>query len=240
MTFNFVYQQLVRSPSTQSAVLCSPCIIYFKNQPQDKRYGCGYRNFQMMLSNLLCHYPILEGRLEEILGSISYRGVPDIQQIQILIEHAWNLGIDPIGAQQLNSKLIKTKKWIGTTEVASACKILGIHVLIYDFHTPTYSKSGQSFPELFQIVESYYGGCPSEGVKETNLCCIYFQHQGHSRSIIGIEKSKMGHSYLIVLDPSSATFRIEDLSNHDQYQLLIVQSVDEPNYSPGFNLIRIP
>jgi len=31
---------------------------------------------------------------------------------------------------------------------------------------------------------------------------LYFQHQGHSRTIIGVEKHKTGKYYVLVLDPS--------------------------------------
>ena len=52
--------------------------------------------------------------------------IPSIPKIQALIESAWHQGFDPQGCQQLNGRLVNTKKWIGATEIVALLSSLKI------------------------------------------------------------------------------------------------------------------
>jgi hypothetical protein len=56
--------------------------------------------------------------------------VPSIRRLQQLIERAWTLGFDLFGADQLEHRLVGTRKWIGATEVAA---LLHSHRIRYVF-----------------------------------------------------------------------------------------------------------
>lgn len=56
-----------------------------------------------------------------------------------------------------------------------------------------------------EYVEDYFQSGvedPAQRVRKTNLPPLYFQHAGHSLTIIGFEKLKNGSKNLIVFDPS--------------------------------------
>jgi Peptidase family C78 len=64
-------------------------------QKPDARYGCGYRNIQVLLSFLLRQGPPFAQRV------FSGQGVPTVVALQRAIELSWRGGFDTAGAQQL-------------------------------------------------------------------------------------------------------------------------------------------
>lgn len=93
---------------------------------EDKGWGCGWRNIQMFLSNLL-------GNEEVRKVFPGEAAVPDIHSLQTWLEIAWKHGWDQEGAGQLDWKVIDTAKWIGTTECAVILRSLGIRASIVQF-----------------------------------------------------------------------------------------------------------
>jgi len=101
----------------------------------------------------------------------------------------------------------------GDLHNADTCKIqvydsritnLMIRCLVhdFDFRKPPFSGS------LIKYVEEYFK-CPppqstntSTSCKVTDLAPLYFQHSGHSRTIVGIEHLKSGKINLLIFDPS--------------------------------------
>lgn len=65
---------------------------------------------------------------------------------------------------------------------------------LVDFHQPT--DPDGSHPELFSWVLQYFQR------QEEFKPPLYLQHQGHSRTIAGVEQHRDGHLALIVFDPS--------------------------------------
>ena len=53
------------------------------------------------------------------LGAVRSGGVPSILRLQQVIEEAWRAGFDRAGCEQLGGRLVNSRKWIGTTEVAT-------------------------------------------------------------------------------------------------------------------------
>jgi hypothetical protein len=68
-----------------------------------------------------------------------------------------------------------------------------------------HKESGKSEALLMEYVENYFQSGvedPTQHIRTTNLPPLYFQHDGHSLTIIGFEKLKNGTKQLIVFDPS--------------------------------------
>ncbi|XP_040900991.1 zinc finger-containing ubiquitin peptidase 1 isoform X2 [Toxotes jaculatrix] len=208
----------------------------------DKGWGCGYRNFQMLISSL--------HRIDTYSSSLQEKTVPSIPRVQSMIEEAWKGGLDPQGASHFNQRLQGTRAWIGATEIYTLLTSLGISANIIDFHQPT--GPGDTHPRLFDWVKQYY--CQSNRssrlpprVIQTSLAPLYLQHQGHSRSIVGLEQKKNGSLCLLVLDPGSSAADTRKLLSrdtiatavrhvrkfpgslkHKQYQVVAVRGVLSP------------
>uniref|UniRef100_A0A3Q3VYV1 Zinc finger-containing ubiquitin peptidase 1 n=1 Tax=Mola mola TaxID=94237 RepID=A0A3Q3VYV1_MOLML len=205
----------------------------------DKGWGCGYRNFQMLHSSL--------HRIDTYAAILPARTAPCIPQVQRRIEGAWKEGLDPQGASHFNQRLQGTQAWIGATEIYSILTSLGISARIIDFHKPT--GPGDTHPRLFDWVKQYFSQS-SRGSKlpprliQTSLPPLYLQHQGHSRSIVGLEQKKNGSLCLLLLDPGSPVSETRKLLSgdtvstavrhirkfpgslkHKQYQVVVVQGV---------------
>lgn len=70
--------------------------------------------------------------------------------------------------------------------------------------------------------------CPSRAItrrsSQQNACVdavattdhppIYFQHQGHSRTIVGVEVTPSGEHYLLVFDPAKRIEPLHDTNGH--------------------------
>ncbi|KAM3873582.1 zinc finger-containing ubiquitin peptidase 1 [Diretmus argenteus] len=208
----------------------------------DKGWGCGYRNFQMLLSSL--------HRLETFAHCLPEKAVPSIPRVQSMIEGAWKEGLDPQGASHFNQRLQGTRAWIGATEIYVLLTSLGIRARITDFHQPT--GPGDTHPRLFQWVKQYFSQSSSSPrlppkVIQTTQPPLYLQHQGHSRSIVGVEQKKNGSLCLLILDPGSSPADARKLLNrdgitvavrrirkfpsnlkHKQYQVVVVERILSP------------
>nr|XP_033792594.1 zinc finger-containing ubiquitin peptidase 1 isoform X2 [Geotrypetes seraphini] len=202
----------------------------------DRGWGCGYRNFQMLLSSLSQH-----ALYKDILQD--YASVPCIPKIQSMIEDAWKEGFDPRGASHFNGRLQGTKAWIGACEIYTLLTCLKLKCRILDFHLAT--GPGGTHPRLFEWVWNYY--ClDKEGprVVVTSKPPIYLQHQGHSRTIVGIEERKNRSFCLLIFDPGCPAKVMQKLLKpqidgsdlkllrrfvgslkHKQYQLVTVEGV---------------
>ncbi|KAE8288317.1 hypothetical protein D5F01_LYC12182 [Larimichthys crocea] len=205
----------------------------------DKGWGCGYRNFQMLLSSL--------HRIDMYAPILQEKAVPGIPQVQRMMEGAWKEGIDPQGASHFNQRLHGTQAWIGATEIFSLLTCLGISACINDFHQPT--GPGDTHPLLFEWVKQYFSQTNKSGrlpprIIHTSLPPLYLQHQGHSRSIVGLEQKKNGSLCLLLLDPGSSVSNTRKLLSkdtvstairqvrkfpgslkHKQYQVVVVRGV---------------
>ena len=106
-------------------------------------------------------------------------------------------GFDVQGCEQLGGKLVNTRKWIGATEIVAFFTANQIKTELLDFHTPT-SKDGTHL-KLFQWVLEYFR---ERARAKAFTPPLYLQHQGHSRTIVGIEVLSCGGHRLLVFDPS--------------------------------------
>ncbi|XP_066140266.1 zinc finger-containing ubiquitin peptidase 1-like isoform X1 [Euwallacea fornicatus] len=195
------------APNVTRTYLCT-CVDHYASSFGDKGWGCGYRNIQMAISSLLTHTGYNEKLYKLWQKEKPPRSsVPSISRLQSLIEQAWSQGFDIQGSEQLGCRLVNTRKWIGATEVVTLLAFLHIRCQLMDFHRPT-GPSG-THPELFKWVLNYFEN--SVGGEFTPP--LYLQHQGHSRTIIGIEVHRDGSLVLLVLDPSHSPQQVAQLGD---------------------------
>ncbi|CAK7267923.1 hypothetical protein SEPCBS119000_002794 [Sporothrix epigloea] len=186
-------QLLEQNAATEYAYLCDPCVQHVSRLPKEGGF-CGYRNIQTMISY--------------IIGAESYghetfaNSLPSVFDIQNLIEQAWDRGFNPRGRIETGGIRL-TRKYIGTPEAIALFQSLDIPCSINTFKHKT---PGKSRDLIFRDIEQYFGRSqrePGQKVRVTSLPPIYWQHPGHSLTIVGIEKTKAGGTNLLVFDPVS-------------------------------------
>ena len=211
----------------------------------DKGWGCGFRNLQMLLSCLLNTTQFRETVAMRLAGNknlVGMVGMPSIPRLQKVIEDAWRAGFDRAGCEQLGGRLVNTRKWIGATEVATFLSFCNIDTEIMDFHTPT-AVDG-SHPLMFQWMLEYFG----KGDPVTPP--LYLQHQGHSRTVVGVEQVVGAAIKLLILDPSHSPTSVQQNTmrlvrktlasmKSKQYQVVVVRGViDTPAKIDSKKIIR--
>eukprot|EP00095_Tigriopus_kingsejongensis_P007024 maker-scaffold885_size84862-snap-gene-0.14 protein:Tk07024 transcript:maker-scaffold885_size84862-snap-gene-0.14-mRNA-1 annotation:"zinc finger with ufm1-specific peptidase domain protein" len=207
---------LLESLSTSSygvrkTYLCSP-VDHYAAAYGDRGWGCGYRNFQMLLS-ALCRNTGYSEKLPGCAPTQMY----SLSKLQDLIERAWNKGFDVSGREQLGGSLKNSRKWIGATEIVASLTHLGIKSELVDFHKP--SAQDGSHPMLYNWVVEYFRTRCGQFTPP-----LYFQHQGHSRTIVGVEILKNNALRLLVLDPSNT--RMADLFRRkDNNAIQVLKSI---------------
>ncbi|XP_059698226.1 zinc finger-containing ubiquitin peptidase 1 isoform X1 [Haemorhous mexicanus] len=138
--------------------------------------------------------------------------IPSIPKIQSMIEDAWREGFDPHGASHFNNRLHGSKAWIGACEIYSLLTSLRIKCQIIDFHKPTGPMG--THPRLFEWILRYYSA-DNEGGGAKVVCTskppIYLQHQGHSRTVVGIEEKKNKSLCLLLFDPGCSSQQMQKL-----------------------------
>ncbi|KAJ8120477.1 hypothetical protein ONZ43_g2823 [Nemania bipapillata] len=153
---------------------------------------CGYRNIQMLSSYIVG----ADAEGAEKLGD----RVPSIFRIQDYIEDAWDMGINASGRVETGG-IKGTRKYIGTPEAQAMFTSLEIPCEAEGFKS---SAQGVAEAALFASVQRYFESAsfdPRDKVRCTDLPPIYFQHRGHSLTIIGLEKRGSGSLKLLVFDP---------------------------------------
>ncbi|KAJ1721458.1 hypothetical protein LPJ53_004018 [Coemansia erecta] len=196
----------------QSVILGNPDTQLFGTTIVDRGWACGYRNCQMLISGLMSD----AGRVDTDSSRFPEgHTVPTVRQLQEMLELAWRDGFDADGAEQLGHRVVGTKKWIGTTEIYCILAHLGVRSSIVDFHCPT-APDG-THPALFSWIAEYFtdgranttcssalvgrSQSPESGAASSIRFVakqpLYLQHQGHSRTVVGVEMSEIGTNLLV-------------------------------------------
>ncbi|KAK2749166.1 hypothetical protein FQN57_006781 [Myotisia sp. PD_48] len=182
--------------SVEQVFLCNPDVRHiFK---MDKEGGfCGYRNIQMLISYI---------RDFNAKGHTRFSsGIPSILKLQDMIEDAWDKGFNA-HARIETGGIRGTRKYIGTSEALALFRSLDIEcqpVVCVKNEDHTAQEA------LFKAVAEYFlHGYPpptDRKVVQTMLPPIYFQHLGHSLTIVGFELRKTGSVNILVFDPMFKT-----------------------------------
>ncbi|KAF3002801.1 hypothetical protein E8E14_002913 [Neopestalotiopsis sp. 37M] len=187
-----IIARLLKSSSdTHYAYLCHPAVDHISKLKKEGGF-CGYRNIQMLASY------IIGARAQ---GAHVFKGhLPSIFDIQEYIEAAWDRGINAAGRTETGG-VRGTRKYIGTPEAQAMFISLDIPCDAQGFKD---QHPGNAEARLLQHIESYFEQDEydlSDKVRRTRLPPIYFQHRGHSMTIVGFEKKTNGSKQLIVFDP---------------------------------------
>ncbi|KFY14519.1 hypothetical protein V492_02573 [Pseudogymnoascus sp. VKM F-4246] len=187
-----VIEKLIeQDPDTAYAYTCHPSVEHVSKLKNEGGF-CGYRNIQMLASY------IVNNRSQ---GYYHFKDkLPSIFQIQGFIEHAWDVGINSVGREETGG-ILGTRKYIGTPEAQAMLRSLDI-----DCDAQAFKGDGTLSADeiLMKNVEEYFRtGCAdsTSKIRRTQLPSIYFQHPGHSMTIVGMEKKKDGSKNLLVFDP---------------------------------------
>ncbi|KAJ2900191.1 peptidase family C78 [Zalerion maritima] len=192
-----IEQLLEQSQYLSTAYLCH---LRVKHISKLRREGgfCGYRNIQMLISY------IISARSQ---GREHFKnGIPSVFELQEQIENAWDKGINSYGRVETGG-VRGTRKFIGTPE-----RLHELHEIPKDFASRKFKYADvfggfKAMASLLDEVETYFQSGvtdPAAKVHCTDLPPIYFQHRGHSMTIIGLEKQRVGqHAFtnLLVFDP---------------------------------------
>ncbi|KAI1754427.1 peptidase family C78-domain-containing protein [Xylaria castorea] len=182
---------LEQSPSTDHAFLCDPAVQHISKLRGEGGF-CGYRNIQMLSSYIAGARAVGT----EQLGN----NIPSIFRIQEYIENAWDMGINASGRIETGG-IRGTRKYIGTPDAQAMFVGLQIPCEVEGFKSP---KHGVAEAALFASVQQYFETASfdtKDKVRCTNLPPIYFQHRGHSLTIVGLERRASGSLKLLVFDP---------------------------------------
>lgn len=132
------------------------------------------------------------------------RRLPTIVELQRMIEEGWDKGVNSSGREETGG-ILGTRKYIGTPEAQTLFVSLAIPCKPHAFARSTDNNTQLN---LLGFIESYFAASnptttTSSGSKiiNTTKAPIYFQHSGHSMTIVGLEKYIDGTAGLLVFDP---------------------------------------
>ncbi|KAK6534758.1 hypothetical protein TWF281_006059 [Arthrobotrys megalospora] len=176
-------------PNVKKAYVCHPCVKHvYKEHPAANGF-CGYRNIQMMAS--FCRRNFVPG-CERLYGE----RIPTIIDIQKWIENAWDKGINA-HAREETGGILYTRKYIGSSEVEAMFTSFGTSTIPRQFSEPN-----QQINALRHVWNYFSNGIDKpDKVVQTDKAPIYFQHLGHSMTIVGIEQYKDGTLCFLCFDP---------------------------------------
>ncbi|KAL5511740.1 hypothetical protein ACEPAH_4958 [Sanghuangporus vaninii] len=199
---------------TMRAALCYAGTVHIATELWDLGWGCGYRNFLMACTALM------DQQVQPLyFPALDQPSSPGVRNLQQWIEDAWRAGFDPEGAADLKGKLVGTRKWIGTAELHVAFLSRGIPSCLVDFphvesgatavldwivsyfSEPSRDASNMRVKAKVKttVDEALRGASP---VVVTDRMPLVLQHKGHSRTIVGYERTKDGSINLLCFDPA--------------------------------------
>ncbi|KAJ5963320.1 uncharacterized protein N7479_003196 [Penicillium vulpinum] len=198
--------------SVRRAFFCSPKVRHICKLRREGGF-CGYRNIQMLVSWLKKtrgfgheHFP--------------NKG-PTILELQDMIESAWDMGFNSSGRAETGG-IKGTRKFIGTPEVSLSSSIVlymltstQAQALFMSLGIPCEARSLSETNDVracdalyIDVADYFRSACSPEDetkIVQTELPPIYFQHQGHSMTIVGFEIRDNGSANLLVFDPMFKT-----------------------------------
>ncbi|KAL8534713.1 hypothetical protein ACS0TY_010666 [Phlomoides rotata] len=202
-----------------TSVLCGH-IDHFQGKSWDVGWGCGWRNIQMLSSHLI--------RQQQEARDILYGGsgfVPDIGSLQQWLELAWAKGYDTPGSEEFDQKIydprlsFKKRKNLqvhGPMDVFLSKGKLDMSTAVSSGkegfrHSGISSVDVNGHHVLSEWVWNYFSSNNSNKsgnhhVVLSEKAPLYFQHDGHSRTIVGIQakhqKNGTRQYNLLILDPA--------------------------------------
>ncbi|KAF7796876.1 hypothetical protein EIP86_008061 [Pleurotus ostreatoroseus] len=166
--------------NVQKAYLCCPNAVHVAIEPWDRKWGCGYRNFEMACASLMedprqpAYFALLDSPLP-----------PSVEGLQRWLESAWK------------------------ADIYAAMTSRGIPVNLVDFDFAKGGSSPlikwileyftQDPPKQATVNDALRSASP---IVVTERLPIILQHEGHSRTVVGYERLDKGPINLFMFDPS--------------------------------------
>lgn len=163
------------STNGNSFVFCHPAVNHIANRPRQGGF-CGFHSITMMLS-------YLRGCGTAPKHPIYSSALPNILEIQELIENAWAIGIHS-QAKLETGGIIGTRKYIGTPEAHACLQILDVPCFTEVIDSSRIT--GQACDAVIDRIKTYF----LENKPKDNILGkppVYFQRKGHSMVIVGFE-----------------------------------------------------
>ena len=181
-------------PTVLRAFYCDPRVHHIAKLPKEGGF-CGYRNIQMQISYI---------RDARAPGHEHFqnRRVPSILQIQDMIEDAWDQGYNTIAKLETGG-IRMTRKYIGTSEAQALYLSKGIKS---EAEAISSSSRNDVYLAMMGAVCRYFDDdshpTATDKIVMTDKPPLFFQHQGHSITVVGVELDLEGHTNLVVFDPT--------------------------------------
>eukprot|EP00933_Yihiella_yeosuensis_P043212 TRINITY_DN37951_c0_g1_i1.p1 TRINITY_DN37951_c0_g1~~TRINITY_DN37951_c0_g1_i1.p1 ORF type:complete len:442 (+),score=87.14 TRINITY_DN37951_c0_g1_i1:39-1328(+) len=226
-----------------------------QGQPTDN-WSCGYRNTQMLIGHLLQRSDISGSVPQPLFGG----SVPDIRSLQAELESLWSKGYDPEGRQQLGGIVGGTQKWIGTSEACVLLRGQSIRCNIVAFRgsqkdDPSDTAVSAAGALMERALRHFRAGTAASSNGSTAIgkliespCPpLYLQHDGHSRTIVGVqrrhEKNGQLTDFLLVLDPGLGQKGFDDFSacarRGQGWERFVKRSLTPLNKKPEYELLAV-
>lgn len=239
---------ITSSGRNQSYPTCSS-LLHIK---QLDAWTCGFRNLQMLFSELLPLVPNHHAFFQDVPASLRpYPDqenrpvpIPSLLQLQTFLEQSWKDGFDAKGAEHYQHRIVGTRSWIGAVEVSTIlsylhldsaviqfiiCResrnLLGLFVWNYFCRGPCFSCHGHmnnmscsSWAEQLLYTK--------EEFKDTQNACpcpvlpLYLQWEGHSVTIVGVEKTRSNEINFLLFDPMKDGSRLKQALVSNQKDVL--------------------
>lgn len=211
--------------------LCGPTPFYHQNRSSPKNgkglsttdstgavrdsWSCGYRNIQMLIGHLIlrcgsAHEGVNGHGWGQLFGGV----VPDIDSLQVELERLWTHGFDTEGRDHFQGRVRGTRRWIGTSEACVLLRGQRVRCNIESFRSGLSTLNAAT--EVMEYVYKYFAAQSSNtrGLQISPRPPLYFQHHGHSRTVIGMQRryelcGKISN-YLFILDPQLGLQGFED------------------------------
>ncbi|KAK6379859.1 hypothetical protein LTS17_005933 [Exophiala oligosperma] len=178
--------------NVERAFYCSPEVRHVCKMHLEGGF-CGYRNIQMLISYIQHASP---------KGAKFFPGrLPNILRLQDMIEDAWDQDINSTSRIETGGIRL-TRKYIGTPEAQALFMSLDIPCEASAYTTTSNVEAVETM--LCAVCEYFDDESTKDNLDKvviTDKPPIYFQHKGHSMTIVGVESNLDGDVNLVVFDP---------------------------------------
>ena len=163
---------------TVSFGYCHPATNHFHKRASLSGF-CGYHSISSLLSYLRgCSTAPKHHRYATHL--------PNILEIQDIIEEGWRAGINSKALLQTGG-IRGTRKYIGTSEAETCLKTLNVHCYVMCIQS---NKEKMACDQVMERLERYFMREPAIGENMLGKPPVYFQYSGHSTVVVGFETWK--------------------------------------------------
>ncbi|KAJ1451628.1 peptidase family C78-domain-containing protein [Pelagophyceae sp. CCMP2097] len=166
---------------------------------QRDTWSCGFRCLQTLLRAVAVDEGYCAALRTNRLVSASGDCAATLKELQRALAAAWAFGFDVEGARQLNGKIVGTKKWVGSVELAMVLRHAMLRANTEAFAAKVHGGKEGAAKLLCHFCRDYFGNNFADGMWDKQLRPpLVLTASGHNVVIVGVDE--MG---LVLLDPQS-------------------------------------